>query len=182
MVLVILSGDVRKKCGLEEIDEDPIGLLDTRAKQLQVRQAFNPCTSCNDKKSAVFKDGLSYGFKNTESVPDAMRQGVLTGGNIDGSTMMELLYGLLLSLGNRGLIVPNVDIQFKDRKSPLSVLNPTEAIWEAGWAVIEMSLMISGNQFSKDIDIPRLERLIASVIEKVTYLYYVKQTMGDYEG
>jgi hypothetical protein len=151
--------------------EDPIGLIDSRAKQLQVKQSFNPCSSSNDKKSSVLKDGFSYGFKNTESVPDAMRQGVLTGGNIDGSTMLELLYGLLLCIGYNGLIVPNMNLKFKNSGLPLSVVNPTKAISEAGWSVIEMSIMLAGNHFSDKNDLPRLEQLIGNVIEKVTYLF-----------
>jgi hypothetical protein len=181
MVLVILSEDVRRHCGLDAI-EDPIGLLDSRAKQLQVKQSFNLCSSSNDKKSSVLKDGFSYGFKNIESVPDAMRQGVLTGGNIDGSTMLELLYGLLLCIGYNGLIVPNMDLKFRTKGTPLSVVNPTKAICEAGWSVIEMSLMLAGNHFSEKHDLRKLEILIGIVIEKVTYLFYVKQTMGFFEG
>ena len=181
MVMTILTEDVRTHCQLEQI-EDPVGILDSRGKQLQVRQAFNPCSTSNDKKASVLKEGFSYGFKNTEKVPDAMRQGVLTGGNIDGSTMLELLYGFLLSIGSNGIIVPNMDIKFKEKDSPLRIINPTKAIWEAGWSVIEMSLMLAGNQFSETADLDKLEKLIAYVIEKVTYLYYVKQTMGFFEG
>jgi hypothetical protein len=165
--------------------DDPIAEMDKRAKALATRQAFNPCSSESNRPMPRLKQGFSFGFKDTTTMTDALKHGIITGGNIDGSMMVDLLFGYLLCLGHYGNIVPNCILRFHTTTSsstsvattpPLSKSNPTTAIWEAGWAAIELNCMLGGDFYTDD-DLAYLEKLIQVVIEKTTFLYYVKQTL-----
>ena len=179
--------------------DDPVALMDQRAKFLSTRQAFNPCASDTHRPMENLKQGFSFGFKDTTTQTEALKHGIITGGNIDGSMMVDLLFGFLLCLGHYGNIVPNCALTFRmssttnSRRSntstttsarlspPLNKANPTTAILEAGWAAMELNLLLGGDHYTDD-DVGYLENLIKVVIEKTTYLYYVKQAMVGSQG
>ena len=174
--------------GGNKANDEPIALMDKRAKALATRQAFNPCASETNRPMGALKQGFSFGFKDTTAQTEALKHGVITGGNIDGSMMVELLFGYLLCLGHYGNVVPNSVLRFNSSTTktttktggilmpPLNKANPTTAIVEAGWAAMELNLLLGGDYYTDD-DIEYLEQLIQVVIEKTTYLYYVKQTL-----
>jgi hypothetical protein len=184
------KGSRRKRVpgGGPQEEEDPIAEMDKRAKALSTRQAFNPCASDTHRPMAILKQGFSFGFKDTTDQTEALKHGIISGGNIDGSMMVDLLFGFLLSLGNYGRVVPNCILSFHTTRNnlstkaagvilpPLFKTNPTTAIMEAGWAAMELNLMLGGDYYT-EADLASLERLIQVVIEKTTYLYYVKQTL-----